>query len=162
MLYTQHTVSGGGGSQIRVYKVDPVTLTQTTVKATNTNLYVFNGAVSTDRAVDTGAEPATARFGDGIVLGFNTSSPVTPVTIQMIAQIDSGAKSRRVQVLQSPSPDNDQFCQQVCPWGRYVSATPDPTLSGRALHGVVWLTGEWVGPPAGGSQWRSWNWSARP
>jgi hypothetical protein len=164
MVYTQHTVRGGAGAEVRAYKVDPATLTQTTVEATSDDLFVFDGAVSSDRAVDGSALPAAARFGESIVVGFDTSSATTPVTIRMIGQIDSGARSKMLQVRQSSNPDADPFCQQLCPWGRWASAEPDPAMAGiaKASHGVVWLTGEWVGPPSGGADWRSWNWSARP
>jgi hypothetical protein len=161
-LYTQHTVRGKTGSEARVYVLDPVTLAFTIIKVRSTSLYVFNAAVSTDRVVNPLARPAVELFGDSIVVGFNTSSSTAAPAIQMVSQIDSGARSQPVQVLQSQNSDMDPSCMPVCPWGRYSGASPDPAVGSASPHGVVWLSNQWVGPPMGGSPWRTWNWSASP
>jgi hypothetical protein len=165
MLYTQHTVTGGAGSEVRVYMVDPVTLAVTVVRVKDKKRFVFNGAVSSDREVNGTTAPAVALNGDSIVVGFDQSSISTFVRVGMISQIDSGARSPVVVVVVSMNPQMGQACQPTCPWGAYASGNPDPDPdpppAGGPPTGEVWLTNEWVGPP-GGFPWRSWDWSAHP
>ena len=65
-IWTQHTVLGGGGAQVRWYEVDPIGLAlfQSGV-ATDPLLDVFNGAISPDRA-NNGASQA---YGSNMVMG---------------------------------------------------------------------------------------------
>jgi hypothetical protein len=160
-LWTQHTVLGGGGAQVRWYEVDPANaaLFQSGV-VTDPSLDVYNAAVSPDRA-NNGASQA---FGSNMVLGFNTSSSAEFIDIQMVSKIGAGAQSAPVLVETSLGETFDHSC---CPnrWGDYSSATPDPAAPQNAATGQVWLTQMYTddSPPANrDTDWRTRNWGARP
>jgi hypothetical protein len=166
MLYTQHTVAGGAGSEVRVYMVDPVTLAVTVIRAKDRKRFVFNGSVSSDREVNGATRPTVSLNGDSIVVGFDQSSSLSFVRVGMISQIDSGAKSPVVVLVASVNSQTGGICQPTCPWGAYASGNPDPNPpppppGGDPATGEVWLSNQWIGPPAG-FPWRSWDWSARP
>src|SRR5205807_7920882 len=76
-LWTSHSVSGGGGSQVQWYEIDvhhsPPAVVQSG-DVSDPSLYVFNGGVSDDRAA-TGA--TSGKFGDNMVAGVTTSSSST-------------------------------------------------------------------------------------
>ncbi len=165
-IWTAHAVFGGAGSEDRWYEISAAgtpALSQTG-KVTDTGLYVFNGAISPDRASDD-ATGASALTGRNMVMGFNTSSASSYAAIQMVSQRGTGAQSGSVLVKQSIGPNVDFSCgssvPNVCRWGDYGGATPDPL---KSAGGQVWLSAEWNNPATDGSQpvWQTWNWSARP
>jgi hypothetical protein len=167
-IWTAHTVlSGAGWSEGRWYEINTGTLRVAQAgQVTDANLYVWNGAVSPDRAADdvTGAGAVT---GSAMVMGFNTSSATTYPALQMVSQRGTGAESAFALIHQSPGPNVDFSCTggstgNVCRWGDYGGATPDPLV---ASGGRVWLSGEWnLAAATNGTQpvWRTWNWSATP
>jgi hypothetical protein len=159
-------VFGGAGSEDRWYEISTAgtpALSQSG-KVSDAALYVFNGAISPDRASDDAAD-ASALTGRNMVMGFNTSSSGTYAAIQMVSKRGSDAQSGSVLVKQSVGPDVDFSCgssvPNVCRWGDYGGATPDPL---KSAGGQVWSSGEWNNPATDGSQpvWQTWNWSARP
>jgi hypothetical protein len=161
-LWTQHTVAGGAGSQVRWYEIDalatnPVTLQTGTV--TSGSLYAFNGAISPDRANN----GATIAFGGSMVLGFNTSSSSQFPAIQMVSKVGAGAQSGFVMVQQSPGSNFDFSCSP-CRWGDYAGAVPDPAASQTGSVGAVWLANQWnvAGLGSDAADWRTWIWSATP
>ena len=165
-IWTAHAVFGGAGSENRWYEISTAgapALSQTG-KVSDTDLYVFNGAISPDRASDDAAD-ASALTGRNMVMGFNTSSAATYAAIQMVSKRGAAAQSGTVLVKQSVGPNVDFSCgssvPNVCRWGDYGGATPDPLMSSG---GQVWLSAEWNNPATDGSQpvWQTWNWSARP
>jgi len=172
-IWTAHAVFGGAGSEDRWYEISaagsPALSQSGKVSDTSTGLYVFNGAISPDRASDD-ATDALALTGRNMVMGFNTSSASTYTAIQMVSQRGAGAQSGSVLVKQSVGPNVDFSCgssvPNVCRWGDYGGATPDPLKSADgSAGGQVWLSAEWNNPATtGGSQpvWQTWNWSARP
>jgi hypothetical protein len=160
-VWTQHTVQGGGGAEVRWYEVDFAgqALLQNGV-ATNPLLDVFNGAISPDRA-NNGVSRA---FGSNMVMGFNTSSVTEFVKIQMVSKIGAGAQSAFVLVEASTGLDFDHSC---CPnrWGDYAAATPDPAAPQNAPTGQVWLTNMFndASPPGNtDTDWRTRNWGTTP
>jgi hypothetical protein len=166
-LWTQHTVSGGAGAEVRWYEINPATATLLqSGKVTSATLFSFNGAISTDREVN----GTTKAFGSDMVLGFNTSSSTTFPTIKMVSKLAGSAQSAPVKIKGSPGFDVDFNCAgstAVCRWGDYAAATPDPAAPSGAATGVVWLTGMWNRDgstinPATGTAWQTWNWSANP
>ncbi|HVD50978.1 MAG TPA: hypothetical protein VNB51_02970 [Candidatus Udaeobacter sp.] len=165
-IWTAHAVFGGAGSEDRWYEISTAgtpALSQSG-KVSDAALYVFNGAISPDRASDDAAD-ASALTGRNMVMGFNTSSSGTYAAIQMVSKRGSDAQSGSVLVKQSVGPDVDFSCgssvPNVCRWGDYGGATPDPL---KSAGGQVWSSGEWNNPATDGSQpvWQTWNWSARP
>jgi hypothetical protein len=166
-LWTQHTVSGGAGAEVRWYEINPATRTLLqSGKVTHSALFYFNGAISPDRVV----AGATKAFGSNMVLGFNTSSSTTFPAIKMVSKLAGAAQSAPVKVKKSPGFDVDFACPgatDVCRWGDYASATPDPAAPTGASAGVVWLTSMWNRDgstinPATGTAWQTWNWAANP
>lgn len=160
-VWTQHTVRGGGGAEVRWYEVDTAGLVLLqNGAATDPALDVFNGAISPDRA-NNGSSQA---FGSNMVMGFNTSSSTEFTKIQMVSKLGAGLQSAFVLVEASPGLDFDFSC---CPnrWGDYASATPDPAAPQTAPTGQVWLTSMFNdASPAGNpdTDWRTRNWGATP
>jgi len=159
-VWTAHAVAGGAGSEERWYEINPAagTVLQSG-KATSPSLYVWNGAVSPDRAYN----GTTGAFGQSMVMGFNTSSSSTYPAIQMVTKRGSGAQSGFTLVKQASGPNVDYSCSP-CRWGDYSGASPDPAASQTAASGTVWLSGEWnnASRTSQDVDWRTWNWFASP
>jgi hypothetical protein len=165
-LWTQHTVAGGAGSEARWYELRPTTRTVLqSGAATSDSLYVYNSAISPDRANN----GATRAFGSNMVMGFNTSSSTEFTKIQMISKVGAGAQSGFVLVQASTGFNQDHSCddvptpEPVCRWGDYAGATPDPTPPPGST-GAVWQSSGWNDPSATptDTDWRTWNWAATP
>jgi hypothetical protein len=161
-VWTQHTVSGGAGSEVRWYEVDPNTRTVLqSGAATSSARYAFNGAISPDRANN----GTSASFGSNMVMGFNTSSTSEFVNIQMISKLGANAQSGFVLVQASPGFNQDFSCdaEPVCRWGDYSGATPDPTPPAGPT-GAVWQTNAWndASATSADTDWRTWNWGTTP
>jgi hypothetical protein len=80
-LWTAHAVFGGPGAEERWYEIDPTTgslLQSNTV--TSSSLFVWNGAVSPDRA----NSGSTAAFGDSMAMSVSTSSTSSYPAIQLV------------------------------------------------------------------------------
>jgi hypothetical protein len=161
-VWTQHTVSGGAGSEVRWYEIDPTAnpLLQPQGAATDASLYVFNGAISSDRKVS----GSTKRFGDAAVVGVNTSSASDFVRIQMVSKWGDNAQSEFVEVKASPGFNEDFSCGLACRWGDYSGATPDPAANPYSNHGRVWLSNQWNIASADSfeADWRTYNWGTNP
>jgi hypothetical protein len=161
-VWTTHTVFGGAGAQQRWYEVnaDAGTLARSGT-VTSSSLYVFNGAVSPDRSVASGV----GRYGDAMVLGYNTSSSTTFPAIRMVSQVGDAPSSSPVLVIQSAGKNQDFSCQSApCRWGDYSGASPDPAAPDGALHGTVWLTNQYNVKSLTNqdADWRTRIWSAAP
>jgi hypothetical protein len=162
-LWTDQTVAGGAGAAIRWYEIDPATNTlfQSGTVA-NSSLWTFYGAISPDRLVN----GPVARFGDSMVLTFDSSSPTSHPAIWVVSKRGREPQSTPALVRQSQVPYQPAGCPgELCRWGDYSGAAPDPTASPSARHGVVWGTGEWNGAnpnPSGGPGWRTWIFTASP
>jgi hypothetical protein len=158
-VWTAHTVFGGAGAEDRWYEINVsgTPILAQSGKVTDPSLYVWNGAISPDRAND----GATGAFGGDMVMGFNTSSSSTFPAVQMVSKKGVGAQSAWVMVQQSTGANVDFTCGPTCRWGDYSGAMPDPLAS---AGGQVWLSDEWNVPYTDGSAtvWRTWNWAAQP
>ena len=101
-FWTQHTVFGGAGAQVRWYEINPVPATpallQSGVVSNSSGRFIFNGAISPDRKVLSGA---TSKFGDSMVLGYNSSSTTQRPDIRMVSKIRGGSQSGEVFVRNS-------------------------------------------------------------
>ena len=143
-IWTQHTVFGGAGAQVRWYEIAAATgavLSSGTVS--NGSLYAFNAAISPDRAVT----PTSQRFGGSMALTFNTSGSGRGMfpAIRYVTKPAGGGQTAwpGVLVVQSPGRDVDFSCASApCRWGDYAGASPDPTPAGTA-GGAVWLANQW-------------------
>ena len=146
VLWTQHTVKGGAGAQVRWYELNPAakTIVQSG-SATSPTLYAFNGAIAPDRRHD----GTVAKYGADMVLGFNTSSASVSPAIQWVAKQGSGAQSAFHPVVQSTVAAAGLGCDagepaNPCSWGLYAGASPDPAADTAQLTGQVWLTSPWA------------------
>jgi hypothetical protein len=167
-LWTQHTVQGGSGAEVRWYEIDPAVPSQLQkgrVSGEEPGDYTFNAAISPDRQVN----GDTARFGSSMVLGFNTSSVAHPPDIRMVSKVGDEPTSKQVLVKASPTSLTDWSCfpgLRYCRWGDYSAATPDPSVPEAASTGRVWLTNQWVKaqgePDTKPATWGTWNWAAAP
>jgi len=168
VVWTAHAVAVPGAvrAEERWYEigVPPTTLASLqTGKASDPNnvKWVWNGAISPDRAVPATGSPS---FGSDMVMGFNTSSPVDCSAVQMVSKVGTNPQSTFFPLVQSTGPDADFSCRNansVCRWGDYSGASPDPAAT---TGGAVWLTGEWNVPNSNldRAAWRTWNWEATP
>jgi hypothetical protein len=162
-LWTDQTVAGGVGAAIRWYEIDPAsdTLVQSGSVA-NSSLSAFYGAISPDRLVN----GPVARFGDSMVLTFDTSSSTSHPAIWVVGKRGHEPQSTPALVKQSEVPYLPVSCpNEVCRWGDYSGAAPDPTASPSGHHGVVWGAGEWnaTNPNlSGGPGWLTWIFAASP
>ncbi|MFN2590127.1 MAG: hypothetical protein ABR518_05105, partial [Actinomycetota bacterium] len=166
LLYTQHTIAGGAGSMVRWYRIDPGRAGAVAYSISHPTLYVYNGAISTDRV----RRGDTKAFGDMVVVGVSTSSANHRIQIRMASKVRDQPMSPLVVVRTSTGPHEDFTCfgedgePAVCRWGDYSAATPDPAASPSGAHGIVWLTNMWSGigePVFGANYWRTWSWAAR-
>ncbi|HET7478985.1 MAG TPA: hypothetical protein VFJ72_05650, partial [Rubrobacteraceae bacterium] len=144
-LWTQHTVFGGAGAQVRWYEINPASATlfqRGTVSGSSANgVFDFNGAISPDRKV----LGTTRKFGSSMILGYNSSSATQFPSVQMISKVGSNAASAGTLVKASAASLQNFDCSDpnfpgVCRWGDYSAATPDPGSSTTTTHGQVWLT----------------------
>ncbi len=84
-IWTQHTVFGGAGAEVRWYEINPTPATPVPFQsgtAGSSALFAFNGAISPDRRVNGGS----ASFGSSMVLGFNTSSSTQFINIVAVSK----------------------------------------------------------------------------
>jgi len=155
-LWTQHTVQGGAGSEVRWYEIDPGggALFQSG-SVTDPSLHVFNGAVAPDRAVN----GASRAYGSDMVLNFNTSSASTEPDIRVVSKVGSNPQSPPVVIKTSPDPLLEPGCRSVCRWGDYPGASPDPTPPSGSPQ--VWMANQWVSS-ASGFNWRTMNFIVSP
>jgi hypothetical protein len=164
-LWTQHTTfAASGRSEVRWYEINPVAraLLQSG-KATSTSYSAFNGAISPDRK----RLGSTTQFGNSMVLNFDTSSTTTFPTVRQLSKIGAGAQSGHVVVHASPGNYIGFDCagtDNICRWGDYAAASPEPVLPAGSTKGRVWGTSQFAsgGTSTAQSNWRTWNWVATP
>lgn len=168
-IWTQHTISGGAGAQVRWYEINPNPVTPAlfqsgTISGASTGAstrFVFNAAISPDRQ----RNGATAKFGSNMVVGFNTSSTTQRPDIRMASKIGAGATTFQATPIRSSAFSlNDFTCTSgTCRWGDYSAATPDPATPSTATRGRVWLTNMFVrSSTTTSSGWGTRNWAATP
>jgi len=161
-LWTQHTVLGGPGAQVRWYEIDPVahTLLQTGTVTSGTS-FVFNGAISPDRVV----KGTTSAFGGNMLITVNQGSSTAKVGIYVASKKGTAAQSTPVLVKLSTNIDQGfgSGCSGSCRWGDYAAASPDPGAATTGASGAVWITSMYNGPSnPGGANWATWNAAYRP
>jgi hypothetical protein len=171
-IWTGHTVAGGAGSEFDWYEinVDTATTFQTGV-VSDPNLYVYNGAIASDRRTPNGG--VGGQYGSNMVVGFSTSGSNAFPAIQMVSKIGANAQSAFVLIKQSPGPNASFSCSEnpifpaKCRWGDYSGAVPDPNSPTTDTEGRVWLANQWVTGEDGTfpnemATWRTWIWRAKP
>jgi hypothetical protein len=160
-IWTQHTVKVDGRSAVRWYEIDPWgrTLLQRGV-ARNPTQFLFNGAISPNRRVN----GTTVTGGNAMVLSYNASSSVMFPGIRMVSKIGAGSQSGPVVVHDSPGPLSGLGCDdttQICRWGDYAAATPDPAIGNRTWQVSQFAVGSGSGT-SGPATARTWHFVATP
>jgi hypothetical protein len=160
-IWTAHSVFGGGGAEERWYEIDPnaASLLQSGT-AGGAGLFVWNGAVSPDRANSGG----NAAFGDSMAMSVSTSSASTDPAIQFLWKHGSDPQSALNTLVQSGGPNVDFSCAATtpCRWGDYSGASPDPAAGGSV--GRVWLGNQYnlAGGTTSSTSWRTWLFAVTP
>lgn len=131
-LWTQHTVKGGAGAEVRWYEINPANHTVIqNGKATSPSLFEFNGAIAPNRLVNGG----TKSGGSSMLMNFNTSSSTTFPSVKMVSKVGTAAQSGQVGVFTGTRPLTGFDCTapapDPCRWGDYAAVTPDPSTANR-------------------------------
>jgi hypothetical protein len=160
-LWTAHAVFGGAGAEERWYEIDPNAGSVVQSGAvTNPSLFVWNGAVSPDRANNGTA----GSFGDSMAMSVSTSSATTYPAIQFVWKHGASAQSGLMNLVQSSGADVDLSCGSTtpCRWGDYSGASPDPAATGAV--GKVWLGNQYnlAGGTTSSTAWRTWLFGVTP
>jgi hypothetical protein len=165
-LWTQHTVFGGAGAQVRWYEINPAThsvIQKGTISSSS--LFTFNGAISPDRRVN----GTSKMFGGDMVTSVNQSSASTLVSIKLASKIGAAAISGLKLVATSAAADTGFDCRttanpNLCRWGDYAGASPDPAAPTTGTTGQVWGT-SMLSAPGGSSSssgWTTRNFAVKP
>jgi hypothetical protein len=156
-IWTQHTVLGGPGAEVRWYEVNPTPATPVTFQtgtAGSSTVFAFNGAIAPDRRVN----GASSMFGSSMVMGFNTSSSSQFINVMAVSKRHGHGQSPQEVIKAGTVPETDFTCAGgVCRSGDYGGASPDPASDTTQADGVVWQTNQFPG-----SIWHTWNFAGRP
>jgi hypothetical protein len=165
-LWTQHTVFGGAGAQVRWYEINPAThslIQHGTISSTS--LYTFNGAISPDRRVN----GTSKKFGGDMVIDVSQSSASALAAIKVASKIGANAISALRLVATSTAADTGFDCMTItspnlCRWGDYAGASPDPAAPTTGKTGQVWGTSMLSAPGGGASSagWTTRNFAVKP
>jgi hypothetical protein len=163
-LWTQHTINGGAGARVKWYEINPPTATLLRSGAVqSTSTFYFNGAISPDRVVN----GTTRAYGGSMGMHFSASSKTRFPAIEMVDKRGDNTQSVPRLVKQSQVANVDFSCSgtdNICRWGDYAAATPDPLARLGLRSGAVWGSNQWTAPnPSGvsGAMWRTWNFRAK-
>jgi hypothetical protein len=138
-VWTQHAIAGGGGSVLRWYEILPLSLTlRQQGEIVSPSDFVFNGAI----APSTNGNDAAAFYNrtnatTNPSLAAQSRTSATPLGTMDPGELVLGTSVASQQDFSCNPPPGAS-----CRWGDYTGATPDPITPG-----VVWGTGELLGPP---------------
>jgi hypothetical protein len=162
-VWTAHAVFGGAGAEERWYELDPAagSVLQSGA-ATSPSLFIWNGAVSSDRA----NYGAAAAFGDGMAMSVSTSSSTDFPAIQFLWKKGGSAQSALTNLVQAAGPSTDFSCPDTgtCRWGDYSGASPDPGASPSGSTGKIWLGNQYnlANGSTSSTAWRTWLFGVTP
>jgi hypothetical protein len=168
-FYVQHTVRHPSQalSIVRWYEIDSAPASPVILRSgqiAGSNKFFFNAAISPDRRKD----GALALFGDSFVIQYNQSSRVDNIAPRIVAgsSLHGGALTFK-NIRNGVSGYRDFTCpsgSQICRWGDYSSAMPDPRPTTVGV-GEVWITNQYSGianPPANDANFRTWISAIQP
>jgi hypothetical protein len=158
-IWTQHTVRGGAGAEVRWYEIYPKRqLLLQKGKVTSPSLFEFNGAIAPNRRVN----GSTESGGDAMVMNFNTSSSAAKPGIRMVSKIGKTAQSSQVTVKNSTGQLSGFDCagSDPCRWGDNA-VTPDPSAANRMWNVSQFAVGSGSGT-SGPATSRTFNFVVRP
>jgi hypothetical protein len=165
-LWTQHTVFGGAGAEVRWYEINPAARSLIQHGAISSrSRFTFDAAVSPDRRVN----GASRKFGGDMVIDVVQSSRTLRPVIEVASKIGSAAISGLRLIANSAASDTGFDClmsgaAMLCRWGDYAAATPDPASPATATRGLVWGSSMLAAPGGSGSSsgWTTRNFAVRP
>ena len=165
-LWTQHTVFGGAGAEVRWYEINPATHSLIQHGAISSrSRFTFDAAVSPDRRVN----GASRKFGGDMVIDVVQSSGTLRPVIEVASKIGSAAISGLRLIAGSTASDTGFDClmsgtAQLCRWGDYAAATPDPASPVTGRRGLVWGSSMLAAPggSVSSSGWTTRNFAVRP
>ncbi len=160
-VWTAQAVFGGAGAEERWYEIDPVAGSVLQSDAVSSgSLFVWNGAVSPDRANNGSA----GDFGNSMAMSVSTSSAAAYPAIQLVWKHGTAAQSALTNLVQATGPNVDLSCSNTsaCRWGDYSGASPDPAATGSV--GKVWLANQYnqAGGTTSSTAWRTWVFGVTP
>jgi IPT/TIG domain len=161
-IWTAHSVFGGPGAEERWYEIDPnaASVLQSGT-AGDPSLFVWNGAVSPDRA-STGS---AGSHGESMAMSVSTSSLASFPAIQFVWKHAADPQSPLNNLVQSNGAAVDFSCASdtPCRWGDYSGASPDPAAGGGTV-GKVWLGNQYAlaGGTTASTSWRTWIFGVTP
>jgi hypothetical protein len=160
-LWTVHAVFGGAGVEERWYEIDPTAgAVLQAGKATNSSLFVWNGAISPDRANN----GTSGAFGDSMAMSVSTSSATSYPALQLVWKKGANAQSPLTALVQATGASVDSSCSDTsaCRWGDYSGASPDPAATGTS--GMVWLANQYnvASATSSDTDWRTRVFGVRP
>lgn len=166
-LWVQHTIANGTVSGVRWYEINPVPavpVVQRTGTIVAANSFLFNAAISPDRRVD----GAISAFGNNAIVNYSVSSRINNINPRIVAgSTVNGGVFTFLGVIFGVSPYRDFSCPNpgnVCRWGDYSAATPDPRPAVAGI-GQVWGTNQYSGlvnPPTNTANFRTRIFNLRP
>jgi hypothetical protein len=159
-VWTAHAVFGGAGVQERWYELDPSGALLQSGSVTSDSLFVWNGAISPDRANN----GTTAVFGDSMAMSVSTSSATTYPALAFVWKNGANAQSPLTSLVAATGPNVDSSCSDTaaCRWGDYSGASPDPAATGSV--GTVWLANQYnvASGTSSDTDWRTRVFGVRP
>jgi hypothetical protein len=161
-IWSAHSVFGGPGAEERWYEIDPnaASVLQSGT-AGDPSLFVWNGAVSPDRA----SSGSAGSHGESMAMSVSTSSLATFPAIQFVWKHAGDAQSPLSNLVQSSGAAVDFSCSTdtPCRWGDYSGASPDPAAGGGSV-GRVWLGNQYAvaGGTTASTSWRTWLFGVTP
>jgi hypothetical protein len=162
-IWTQHTVAGGAGAQIRWYQINPTPATPVPFQSgtqSSASLFLYNAAIAPDRR----RNGAAGMYGDGMLLNYTRSSSGQLISIAAVSKVGTGSVTGETVLQTSSSVIDDFSCvSNLCRWGDYSGASADPASDTTQAHGVVWGTNGWAQASSGtNADWRTQNFAVRP
>jgi PKD repeat protein len=154
-VWTQHTVSGGGGSVVRWYEFLPASVAKRqegTISA-GAGIFVFNGAISPTMA------------GDEAAIQYNTGGAAQSPDIRassrrhnaavgtMTGEVVLGTSGGAAQDFTCTSRDSTSA---ACRWGDYAGMSPDPSNPHR-VWGTNQLLDAPTSPTSASAMWKTRN-----
>jgi len=166
-MWTQQTIANGAtASKIQFYEFRPTLSSPPLLRSgsivSSSTTFLFNAAISPDRRVD----GATSANGENFVIDYSVSIPAISARIVAGSSIN-GAAPTFVLVKNGLGPYRDFSCAgagQVCRWGDYSAAAPDPRPQNEATRAVA-IVNQWSpggDMPTTQGNWRTWAAYIRP
>jgi hypothetical protein len=160
-LWTQHTVKGGAGAEVRWYEIN--TANHSVIQkgtATDGSLFDFNGAIAPNRRVN----GTTRTGGNAMVMNFNSSSSAALPDVRMVSKFAGHAQSSQIVVTNSTGQLSGFDCDaasHLCRWGDYAAVTPDPSTANQMWNVSQFAVGSGSGD-TGPATSRTWHFVVKP